>query len=46
MTKSSGVKNAVTFNPTYNMGPTNYIPAIRAMENDEDWDEAHQNSPK
>ena len=38
LTKSSGVKNTQTFNPTYNMGPTNYIPAIRGINNNENWD--------
>jgi hypothetical protein len=33
------MKNAYNFNPTYNMGPTNYIPAIRAVENEDEWDE-------
>ena len=31
MTRASKVKNAAAFNPTYNMGPTNYIPAIREV---------------
>ncbi|CAD8134458.1 unnamed protein product [Paramecium pentaurelia] len=33
------VRNAANFNPTYNMGPTNYIPAIRHVEDDDNFEE-------
>lgn len=38
--RAGRVRNAANFNPTYNMGPTNYIPAIRHADNDSNiWDD-------
>ena len=35
LAQTTKVRNLYNFNPTYNMGPTNYIPAIRAIDDDD-----------
>jgi putative SOS response-associated peptidase YedK len=35
--KATRVRHTTNFTPTYNMGPTNYIAAIREVDDDPSW---------